>query len=231
MPEGLSASEAAEELHRHRHHVMGHGESHVGSLIPVLEAVLLSVVTIVTAWAGYSAAKWSTDSRLQLAEASSLRSESNRALATAQENRNFDASTFNAWFIAFTLDDPEKMRIAEGRFRPEFAVAFDAWRATNPETNPDAPPGPTFMPEYVEPEKARAARLDHRAEATARDGERSGSVADNYVRITVILAAVLFLVGIGTTFLARRIRYGIVVVGGLLLVTALVLIVQQPVPG
>jgi hypothetical protein len=45
--------------------------------------------------------------------------------------RNFDASTFNAWFIAFTLGNPKKMAIAEKRFRPEFKVAFDAWRPSN----------------------------------------------------------------------------------------------------
>jgi hypothetical protein len=229
VPEGLSAGEAAEELKRHRHHT-GHGDVHLGKLIPIVEAVLLSIVTIVTAWAGYSAAKWSTDSRLELAEASSLRLEANRALATAQENRNFDASAFNAWFTAYVLDDPEKMAIAERRFRSEFAVAFDAWQATNPDTNPDAAPGPTYMPEYREPDKAKAQRLDRRAEAKSLQGEHSGTVADNYVRITVLLAAVLFLVGIGTTFMLKSIRYDIVGVGGVLLVAALVLIAQQPVP-
>ena len=133
------------------------------------------------------------------------------------ETRNFDSSTFNAWFIAYTLDNPEKMAIAERRFRPEFAVAFDAWRATDPEHNPDAPPGPTYMPEYQQPEKVRPPRLDRRAEARFRTGERSGGVADEYVRITVILAAVLFLIGIGTTFMGRQIRYGIAGVSTVLL--------------
>ena len=132
----------------------------------MIEALLLSVVTIVTAWAGFSAAKWSTESRLQLAEASSLRLEANRALADAMETRNFDSSTFTAWFVAYTLGDPEKMAIAERRFRPEFAVAFEAWLATDPENNPDAPPGPTYMPEYQQPEKVEAAKLDKQAEAS-----------------------------------------------------------------
>ena len=188
------------------------------------------MVTIVTAWAGFSAAKWNTDSRLHLAEASSLRLEANRALAEAAETRNFDSSTFNTWFIAYTLDDPEKMAVAEKRFRPEFAVAFEAWLATDPETNPSAPPGPTFMPEYKQPEKALADRLDRRAEARFQTGERAGGVADEYVRITVILAAVLFLIGIGTTFMGRQIRYGIAGVSTVLLGVALLLIAEQPWP-
>jgi hypothetical protein len=230
MPEGLSAGEAADELRRHKEHSAGHDTSHLGPWVPVIEALLLSVVTIVTAWAGYSAAKWSTESRLQLAEASSLRLQANRALAGAMETRNFDSSTFNAWFTAYTLDNPEKMAIAERRFRPEFRAAFDAWLATDPENNPDAPPGPTYMPNYQQTDQAKADALDRAAEAKFRTGERSGGVADNYVRITVILAAVLFLIGIGTTFMGRQIRYGIAGVSTVLLVVALALIAQQPRP-
>lgn len=202
----------------------------MGRLIPIVEALLLSVVTIVTAWAGYSAAKWSTDSRLELAHASTLRLEANRALAAAMETRNFDSSTFGAWFTAFTLDNQEKMEIAERRFRPQFRVAFNAWRATSPDTNPNAPPGPTFMPQYKQPLETKARRLDRQADRSAEAGEHSGSVADNYVRITVLLAAVLFLIGIGTTFKLKAVRYGLSTVGGLILIGAVILISQQPRP-
>jgi hypothetical protein len=230
VPEGLSAAEAATELRRHNHHHSATHEPHVGPLIPIVEALLLSVVTIVTAWAGYSAAKWSTESRLDLAHASTLRVEANRALGTAMESRNFDSSTFNAWFTAYILDNAEKMRIAERRFTPRFKVAFDAWIATDPENNPNGPPGPTYMPEYKQPAKAKFLRLDDQADAAALSGEHAGSVADDYVRITVLLAAVLFLIGIGTTFKVKQVRYGIASVGGLILLSAVVLIAQQPRP-
>ena len=95
------------------------------------------------------------------------------------------------------------MELAERRFRPAFKVAFDAWQATNPEHNMNAPAGPTFMPEYRQPLKTRANRLDTRADQAFAGGQHSGGVADRYVRITVLLAAVLFLVGIGTTFKGR----------------------------
>jgi hypothetical protein len=195
-----------------------------------LEAVLLSVVTIVTAWAGYSAAKWGTESRLELAHGSALRIEANRAFATAMETRNFDASTFNTWFIAYTLGNPEKMAIAERRFRPEFRVAFEAWRATDPDHNPSAQPGPTYMPQYRQPQKDQADALDRRADAATASGYHSASVADNYVRITVLLATVLFLVGIGSTFKVKQVRVVLASVGAVMLVTAVTLIAQQPRP-
>ncbi len=227
MAEGLSPSEVAKELERDRH---AEAAEHRREIIAVLEAVLLSVVTIVTAWAGYSAAKWSTESRLDLAHASTLRIEANRQLAVAAENRNFDSSTFNAWFIAYTLGSPAKMTIAEDRFRPMFRVAFDAWRATDPEHNPAAAPGPTYMQQYQQPERDRANELDAGADAATASGYHAADVADNYVRITVLLATVLFLVGIGTTFKVRQVRYVLASVGAVMLVIAVTLIAQQPLP-
>lgn len=229
MAEGLSVSEVAKELEHHRHHAEP-GPEHQGRLVPLIEALLLSVVTVVTAWAGYSAAKWSTESRLGLAEASTLRSEANRASLSALETRNFDSSTFDAWFTAYTLGDAAKMDVAERRFRPDFQIAFDAWWATDPENNPAAPPGPTFMPAYRQPDKVRAEQLDRRADDRATSGERDGATADDYVRITVLLAAVLFLVGIGTQFQQQQVRYLLVSVGALCVVAAVVALAQQPRP-
>ena len=109
-------------------------------------------------------------------------------------------------------------------------MAFKAWLATDPAHNPDAPPGPTFMPEYREPDRALARDLDAQATAAAVAGDRAGGVSENYFRVSLLLAAVLFLVGIGTTFKINKVRWGLVVVGGVLLVAGLVAIANQPVP-
>jgi hypothetical protein len=91
------------------------------------------------------------------------------------------------------LNDPQKQAVAERRFRPEFRVAFDAWMATDPFHNPRAAPGPTYVPQYKLADQARADALDREAEAAAAAGDHSAVVGDEYVRITVFLAAVLFL--------------------------------------
>ena len=96
------------------------------------------------------------------------------------ELRNFDSSTFEAWFAAYTAGSEPAMALAERRFRPEFRIAFDAWRATNPESNPRAPPGPTYMPQYRQPELARAARLDREAD----EAHAAGVVAGNDLTTT-----------------------------------------------
>ena len=148
MPEGLSPIEVGRELHEHtsQPHQPAGGNRH-SRTVQIGEALLLSLVTIAAAWSGYAAAKWGTESRIEIAQAATLRNLATRADLAALSTRNFDSSTFNTWFTAFTLDDPQKQAIAIRRFRPEFKVAFDAWMATDPFNNPRAPPGPTYMPE------------------------------------------------------------------------------------
>jgi hypothetical protein len=229
MSEGLSPLEANKELERHQHENQ-RIQGRQARIVQVSEALVLALVTITAAWTGFAAAKWGTESRLDLAASSSARIEANRAAYAAGNLRNFDSSTFNAWFIAYTLDDPQKMAIAEARFRPAFKVAFDAWLATHPATNPDAAPGPTYMPQYKLPQVAKEAKLNAEANAHSAAGDHAGIVGDEYVRITVVLAGVLFLVGIGSTFSLRGARYGLAGLGAVLLVGAVILIALLPPP-
>ena len=228
MPEGLSPAEAHKELQHHEHAPRLAGRH--GRILQVCEAAVLAVVTLTAAWSGFAAAKWGTESRLELAAASTARTEANRAVSSAEQTRSYDASMFNAWFTAWTLDRVDKMKIAERRFRPGYEVAFQAWRRTAPETNPNAPPGPSYMPEYVVPAEARAAGLDKQANAHAAAGQSAGVAGDQYVRVTVVLAGVLFLIGIGSTFTIAGVRYILLGVGAVLLVAAIVLITFLPSP-
>ena len=100
--------------------------------------------------------------------------------------------------------------------------------ATDPVHNPHAPPGPTYMPQYKLPGQAQANAFDARATAKFDAGNYAGTIGDEYVRITVFLAAVLFLVGIGSSFKLPGVRYALIAFGTVLLIIAIVLILQQP---
>jgi hypothetical protein len=201
-----------------------------GQLLSISEALLLSIVALLAAWSGYSASRWATESRLELNAASSARTKASRAIFEALEVRNFDSSTFEAWFGAYAAGNEEAMALAERRFRPRFHEAFDAWRATKPETNPSAPRGPTSMPQYRQPGLARAKVLDERADEAHAAGLTAADRGNKYVRITVFLATVLFLVGISTHFPLRSARYGLIGLGAVLLVVAVVQLAQLPRP-
>lgn len=229
MAEGLSAREVGDEIGRHAGQVE-HESTGRERALSIAEAVMLSIVALLAAWSGYSAAKWSTESRLTLAEASAARTEASRANLDALEVRNLDSSAFEAWFAAYTAGNQGAMAVAERRFRPTFRVAFDAWRATSPETNPGAPRGPTYMPQYRQPNLVRARALDERADEKSDDGAKAGETSDKYIRSTVFLATVLFLVGISTHFPVLAARYGLLALAAVLLVVSVVQLAQLPRP-
>jgi hypothetical protein len=236
VPEGLSPSEVGKEIAEHHHeHTAEHATARDEArgrdrVITIVEAVLLAVVAVLAAYSGFAAAKWSTHSSLVLAKASAARTEANRADYEGFALRNFDASTFNAWFSAYVAGNKKAELVAERRFRPNFLLAFNAWLKTDPFTNPNAPRGPTYMPQYIQPELAHANALDARANDYYASGEEAGTNADNYVRTTVFLATVLFLVGISGHFQVRAARVGLVTVGGAILAFACVLLILAPRP-
>jgi hypothetical protein len=235
MAEGLSPGEISKGIQEHRERTedSGHGddsgkEGH--KALTIVEAALLAIVAVMAAYSGYASAKWATESSLTLAKASAARTEASRVADEGFTTKNFDASTFNAWFTAYAVGNQKAMTVAERRFRPQFLVAFNAWLATDPFTNPHAPPGPTYMPQYVQPEQAQSNALDAQANRDYNLGATAGENSDNYVRIVVYLATVLFLVGISGHFRLRGARVGLVVVGGAILVFSVVNLIEAPKP-
>jgi len=231
VAEGLSASEVGQEIAHHLEHSGVHGEATGHDrVVTIIEAALLAAVALLAAWSGYASAKWSTESRLFLSQASAARTEANRATLEAAETVNFDSSTFEAWFTAYVAGNEGAMEVAERRFRPEFAVAFDAWIATDPLNDPTAPPGPSYMEEYERPGIEGGQELDARADELYQEGAEAGLNADQYVRFTVFLATVLFLVGISSHFRVRGARIGLVIVGSIIFVVAAVQLLTAPFP-
>jgi hypothetical protein len=84
------------------------------------------------------------------------------------------------------------------------------------------------MPQYKLPALAQAKALDNEATAKFHAGNQAAQTGDNFVRITVFLAGVLFLVGIGSSFKLNDIRYALITFGCVLLVLSVVLILRQP---
>jgi hypothetical protein len=231
VPEGLSAVEVGKELGEHAKHASPHqAVDRRDRIVSIAEAVLLAVVTVVAAWSGYTAAKWGTESSLKLAEASATRTKANRAFQESLSLRTLDASTFNTWFGARIAGNEEGARVAIKRFRPQYRRAFNAWLATKPFTNPNAPPSPQSMPQYKPTGAVTAQQFDAQADADYSDGQHAAKTSDDYIRTTVILASVLFLVGISSHFPIRAARIVLIGMGTALLVFAAVQILTLPAP-
>lgn len=229
MPEANVNTEIANHLREHgapkpdetRHHRRI-------EVVEIFEAVLLALVALTTALSGYQAARWDGESARAYATSSRLRVEANEKHLEANQVLVYDANTFTAWLQAYEAGDQQLQTLLEGRFTPEYLVAFEAWLDTKPFTNPDAPPGPAHMPEFANPLAEEGNALSAEAAEAFDEGVTSRENGEHYVRITVILAAVLFLVAIGQRFTIKGVRYGVMVVAGLFLVYGAVLIIIYP---
>jgi hypothetical protein len=237
MAEGLSASEVGKEIaehHEHQHHAAhqehDHGQHRHERAISIVEAVILSIVALLAAWSGYSAAKWSTHSSLLLAKASTAQTKASLAELQATQIRTADSVSFNAAEAAYLSHNSKLFALTIRRLRPGYRPAVQAWLALHPLKNPNAPPDPSYMPQYHIPQEAQARALNAVAEASSSAGEVAANRGDDYVRLTVLLAAVLFLVGIGSRFPVRLARYGTITVAAAILVVAVVQLLGLPGP-
>lgn len=170
--------------------------------------LILAVAAIATAWSGYQAARGDGGQSVLYGESSRDRFEADAAATLGGQRLAADASMFNAWLEARAADDPELQAMFARRFTPEYRRAFEAWLQTDPFTDPTAPPGPGYMPEYRNPSLEEARRLNAKASGAFQAGTATRETADRYVRVTVVFALVLFLVAVGQRFRLAGVRMG-----------------------
>lgn len=181
------------------------------SWLEIASAIMLAVVAIATAWNSYQAARWSSLAGIRYGQASARRVESTRASTNAGQQSIVDVSLFTNWINAYAASDEKLLQFYQKRFRAEFKPAFEAWLATDPANNPDAPPSPFAMPEYVLENTQKSIQLEQEATQFFSEGKQAIENSTRYVLNTVFLATVLFFVGISTRFKLPRLRLAILV--------------------
>ncbi|HEX5916208.1 MAG TPA: hypothetical protein VFY76_00065 [Nocardioides sp.] len=175
--------------------------------------VLLVVAAVATSWSSYQATRWNGEQAAAAGRTNAIRIEASRADALAEAQTQIDVATFIAWAEADVTGDRELADFVLDRFRDEFRPAFDAWSATEPLTNPDAPPTPFAMDEYQLASQQQADELDARAEASAAEVRADIQRASNYVLTVVLYAVALFFAGMSTRVRAPRLRWALTLVG------------------
>jgi hypothetical protein len=197
-------------------------------LIEIIEALILALVAVATAWSGYQAAKWAGNRAEQYAEASRVRVTAEGLATVAGQERIYDSDTFNSWLTAKLDGKEQAAEFFERRFRDEYRPAFAAWMKTDPFNNAQAPPGPIFMPEYHNAKHEQFLGLNKQAAEIADQGTKSGETGDNYVRITVLLATVLLITAIGQRFHFKAVRVVFMILAFLLLCLPLARLLMLP---
>ena len=197
-------------------------------VLEILEVVLLALAAIATAWGGYQAARGDGHQSVLYSEASVDRLDANATAALGQQRLAADAAMFTSWLQARAANDTQLQALLVRRFSPEYRTAFAAWLKTDPFTNPSAPAGPAVMPEYHNPQVEHAKQLNEHAAAKEAEGTHARETAEKYVRATVLLALVLFLVAVSQRFMLRGVRIAVIAVAIALLAYALYAMASLP---
>ena len=195
----------------------------------VAAAVILAVVTILTAWSAFQATKWGGVMAIRFSEANAAQTQATQASARANAKQAVDVGLFVEYAAARSAGDDELASFLEERFRDEFRPAFDAWLAQQPLRNPDAPATPFVMDEYVIAEQVDVEEATATAYERTQLARAANQYGDNYVLTTVLFASVLFFAGVSTKFATVRVQRGLLGIAVTLMVVGAAILLSFPV--
>jgi hypothetical protein len=181
--------------------------------IELVATLLLALAAVATAWSSYQAARWNGEQARAGSRVNALRIDAAREQGLAEGQTQIDVATYVEWVNATRSGDDELAAFYEERFRPEFEIAFEAWQATDPLTDADAPESPFAMDAYDLEANREAARYDREAAAESATVQRNIQRSTNYVLGVVLFAVALFFAGMSTKIDGRGARLALVTMG------------------
>ena len=101
--------------------------------------------------------------------------------------------------------------------------------ALDPFNNPDAPPGPLFMPQYPSSLPSSSDQLETQADQAFAEGQAAAEQSAAYVLNTVFLATVLFLTSMAERFEWHPLRAAILGLAMTMLLFAVFHLLTYPV--
>jgi hypothetical protein len=197
--------------------------------IELIATLLLALAAVATAWSGYQATRWNGEQTKASSRTNAIRIDASRAQGLAEAQKEVDVATFIQWIDAYAQGQTELTSFYYRRFRPEFRPAFNAWLATKPLTNRQAPLTPFAMPQYKLAAEAEAAQLDAEAELSSATVRRNVQRASNYVLGVVLFSVALFFAGMSTRLDDARLRRVTLGVGSALFLGTVIWLATQPV--
>ena len=197
--------------------------------LEIVAAALISTAAVTTAWCAYQSAEWSGEQAFLLGEYNRAGRESALYETLAAQKRSLDVAIFMEWVGGIATDNEPLTEFYAERFPPNLAVAVEAWLATDPRTNPDAPAHPFAMPEYKVPEDSVVVRATSEAHTKWQEARTADENGDRYVLLTVIFASVLFFGGIEQKFSDHKVRVAFLIIGSALFIGGIAALLTYPI--
>jgi hypothetical protein len=183
------------------------------ALFEPVALVLLSLATVGTAWCSFQAAVWGGVSQrtMNLSAVSGRRAAANELQSCQLEIA--DILLFSQHINARASSNEALARFYSDRFRSEAKAAFEAWMATHPFENTNAPPHP-FVTNFYQPRLlAQAQQAEAESLSLWQQAGDAGRTSRGYVLVTVLLASALFCGGSAPKFETLWIRRGVLALG------------------
>jgi hypothetical protein len=204
-------------------------QARFGHRIELAATLLLALAAVGTAWSTYQSARWHGKQAKAQSASIAARVESTRQASVANRRIQVDVALFTQWVDAYARKETSLAAFYRRRFRPEFVPAFNAWVATKPLKNPNAPLSPFALPQYKLASSAMADRLEARAGAFSTVVARNIQRADNYSLAVVLFALSLFFAAITTRLHGYRPRLAILGLGYVLFLGTAIWLATLPV--
>ncbi|CAG0942877.1 hypothetical protein BROC_02042 [Candidatus Brocadiaceae bacterium] len=197
--------------------------------IELATTIIIALATVASAWCAYQATLWGGIQIFQLSAMNALGRKGSEQTIYAGQMRMMDGILFIEYIKAKKRHEDFLADFFYHRFRPELKRATDAWLATKPFQNPQAPPHPLVMEEYSPASEQEAKRLSEESAQKLEDARQANQNSDNYIMLTVLFASVMFFGGISTQLETPRYRITLLAIGALVLCAALGVLGTYPI--
>jgi hypothetical protein len=194
-----------------------------------LALLLMALATLGSSWSSYQAALWDGIQTFLLMDAASQSRDADEKALTANGQRAVDG----ALFVEYARDlSGGQALLAEfflARMRPELQQAIQAWMATEPLKNPNAPATPFVMPQYRLRVDDEARESAAKSDATYKKAREANLTSDSYTLLGVLFTASLFLAGLIAGFREKRMRRMVLILSSTALLIAAVAMAGLPI--
>jgi hypothetical protein len=176
-------------------------------LMEIVAAVVLSAAGLMASWASHQGAMWNGMQSIHMSRANLERGVAAKARLEGDLTRAVEVDLFSDWIEAKSRGNDTLAQFYRTRMPVDFRATFEAWLATRPLDDPDAPPTPFAMPGSRPSEFATADEAERVADAEFDLGEKANHASYAYNRAGVVLATSMFFGGIGQVFRQPSVRF------------------------
>lgn len=194
----------------------------------LVSAVVMAAATVATAYSAYESSLWNGEQNRHESRAATAVVRTSKLTNLAMQKTTVHVNLFVHWLATTNRGEQRTADFLFTRFPEPLKTAAEAWRATSPFDNANAPASPFDMPQYALRERIDADRWEQVAQDETTAAEHAGAVGNRYLLFTIIYASVLFLAGISGKFKWPAIDMTVLGLGAMTLLVGVAIMIALP---